>query len=335
MRELLDIHEDLRVESVGPIDLRLPTERYSLTEALPFDQLPGRIAGFDIAIAPLVDKIGNDTRSDIKLKEYAIAGVPWLASPLGPYREHGEEHGGRLVADDDWFDALDELICDGKLRKKLAKKRHEVGARTDARAQHRRSGRTRCWRRSSWRRSGRPPWRAGSAGAWASASGVARLRRNTPCRRPTPPRPSGRSAGHWGDDGAAGPWLAVLADVGAAAGGEDLSYWSAAVGAGVAGAAVDEEAVLEGAAGAVEVAEVVDRRAVGVDPRLSATRIVSRSVSHCLSVSLLREVVADDDRGVLRHVRLRSLVYALVPEFGTDHNSGNSAVDCPTNMVVP
>ena len=66
-------------------------------------------------------KIGNDTRSDIKLKEYAIAGVPWLASPLGPYVGHGEEHGGQLVADDDWFEALDEIISNGKLRKKLAK----------------------------------------------------------------------------------------------------------------------------------------------------------------------------------------------------------------------
>jgi glycosyltransferase involved in cell wall biosynthesis len=121
VRELLDLHEDLRVESVGPIDLRLPRERYSQTDALPFDQLPGRIAGFDLAIAPLIDRIGNDTRSDIKLKEYAIAGVPWLASPLGPYAEHGEEHGGQLVADDEWFEALDDLISDGKLRKKLAK----------------------------------------------------------------------------------------------------------------------------------------------------------------------------------------------------------------------
>ena len=34
----------------------------------------------------------------------------------------------------------------------------------------------------------------------------------------------------------------------------------------LAGAGVDEEAVLEGAAGAVDVAEVVDRRALGVDP---------------------------------------------------------------------
>jgi glycosyltransferase involved in cell wall biosynthesis len=119
--ELLDLHEDLRVESVGPLELKLPSERHSNTRFLPFDRLPGAIAGFDLAIAPLIAKIGNDTRSDIKLKEYAIAGVPWLASPLGPYAGHGEEQGGRLVADDDWLDALDELIADRRARKKLAK----------------------------------------------------------------------------------------------------------------------------------------------------------------------------------------------------------------------
>jgi glycosyltransferase involved in cell wall biosynthesis len=119
--DLLDRHEDLRVETVGPLELRLPTERHRNTRLLPFDRLPQAIAGFDLAIAPLIDKIGNDTRSDIKLKEYAIAGVPWLASPLGAYRGHGEEHGGRLVEDGDWFDALDDLISDRKARKKLAK----------------------------------------------------------------------------------------------------------------------------------------------------------------------------------------------------------------------
>jgi len=122
VEDLLDIHHDLHVESVGPIDLRLPSDCYRSQGVLPFDQLPQAIAGFDVAIAPLIDKPGNDTRSDIKLKEYAIAGVPWLASPYGPYVDYGEEQGGWLVEDDQWFDALNALISDGKTRKKLAKR---------------------------------------------------------------------------------------------------------------------------------------------------------------------------------------------------------------------
>lgn len=120
--DLLEIHPDLRIESVGPIDLRLPADRYHSYGALPFDRLPQAIAGFDVAIAPLIEKPGNATRSDIKLKEYAIAGVPWLASDYGPYAGYGEDRGGRLVDDDGWFDALNALLSDGKAQRKLAKR---------------------------------------------------------------------------------------------------------------------------------------------------------------------------------------------------------------------
>jgi glycosyltransferase involved in cell wall biosynthesis len=122
VEDLLEIHPDLRVESVGPIDLRLPAERYHSYGVLNFDQLPQAIAGFDLAIAPLIDKPGNATRSDIKLKEYAVAGVPWLASDYGPYVDYSEDQGGRLVRDDEWFDALNGLLSDGKAQRKLAKK---------------------------------------------------------------------------------------------------------------------------------------------------------------------------------------------------------------------
>lgn len=122
LEALLDAHHDLYVESVGPIDLRLPSDCYTSHGILPFDQLPQAIAGFDLALAPLIDKRGNDTRSDIKLKEYAIAGVPWLASPYGPYVGYGEDEGGWLVEDDQWADALNALISDGKTRKKLGKR---------------------------------------------------------------------------------------------------------------------------------------------------------------------------------------------------------------------
>ncbi len=122
VEELADLHLDLRIESVGPIDLRLPGDIYRSHGALRFEQLPQAIAGFDIAIAPLIDKLGNATRSDIKLKEYAIAGVPWLASDYGPYVDFSEEQGGRLVQDDGWFDALNALLSDGKARKKLGKR---------------------------------------------------------------------------------------------------------------------------------------------------------------------------------------------------------------------
>lgn len=122
VRDLLEDHPELRMASVGPLDFKLPPERYSRLEPVPYQDLPKLIAGFDIGMAPLVDRFANHSRSDIKLKEYAIAGVPWLASPIGPYEGHGENQGGRLVEDDDWYTEVSKLVADKRARRKLSKK---------------------------------------------------------------------------------------------------------------------------------------------------------------------------------------------------------------------
>lgn len=122
VERLLDQHPELRVESVGPIDLGLPSDCYQRTGPLPFNELPAAIARFDIGIAPIADVPFNRSRSDIKLKEYAIAGVPWLASPIGPYADLGERQGGRLVPDDRWHDELERLVVDARARRKLGKR---------------------------------------------------------------------------------------------------------------------------------------------------------------------------------------------------------------------
>ena len=58
----------------------------------------------------------------MKLKEYAAAGLAWLASPVGPYAGMGEQQGGRLVPDDGWDVALERLVARRPARRKLAKR---------------------------------------------------------------------------------------------------------------------------------------------------------------------------------------------------------------------
>jgi hypothetical protein len=122
VRDLLEDFPELRMASVGPLDFKLPEDRYSRLDPVPYEDLPKLIAGFDIGMAPLIDRFANHSRSDIKLKEYAIAGVPWLASPIGPYEEHGEDQGGRLVDDDQWYMEISRLVVDKKARRKLSKR---------------------------------------------------------------------------------------------------------------------------------------------------------------------------------------------------------------------
>jgi glycosyltransferase involved in cell wall biosynthesis len=119
LRRLLAAHEHVRVECVG-VNLALP-ERYRHDRVVPFRELPGRVGGFDVGIAPLADIPFNWARSDIKVKEYAASGVPWLASPVGPYLGLGEGQGGRLVPDDGWLDALERLVTSRRERQRLAR----------------------------------------------------------------------------------------------------------------------------------------------------------------------------------------------------------------------
>jgi glycosyltransferase involved in cell wall biosynthesis len=120
LTRLIQKHDDVRVECIG-VDLGLP-DRYRHRPWVPFEQLPHAMGSFDIALAPLTDIPVNRARSDIKIKEYAASGVPWLASPVGPYAGLGEDQGGRLVSDDGWFAALDKLVANRRERKRLARK---------------------------------------------------------------------------------------------------------------------------------------------------------------------------------------------------------------------
>lgn len=120
LRRLVAKHDNVRVECIG-VGLSIP-ERYSRTPYVDFEDLPVRIGGFDIGIAPLADIPWNRARSDIKLKEYAASGVPWLASPVGPYLGLGESQGGRLVPDDGWLEALESLVTSPRERKRLGRK---------------------------------------------------------------------------------------------------------------------------------------------------------------------------------------------------------------------
>jgi glycosyltransferase involved in cell wall biosynthesis len=129
LQRLLDTHPEVHVTTIG-VRLELSSDRYENVMRIPLPRLLERVATFAIGIAPLSPAIAmNLARSNVKLKEYAAVGVPWLASPTGPYAALGEREGGRLVADDRWFEALDALVRDERARRRLAKRARRWGAR--------------------------------------------------------------------------------------------------------------------------------------------------------------------------------------------------------------
>lgn len=88
-----------------------------------FDDIPTylRALDFDIGLAPLADVDFNHSKSHLKVLEYAMLGIPTVASDVGPYADF-VEHGvtGFLVRTDaDWADYLHALIENPELRAQM------------------------------------------------------------------------------------------------------------------------------------------------------------------------------------------------------------------------
>ncbi|HMJ01302.1 MAG TPA: hypothetical protein VK506_00075 [Conexibacter sp.] len=124
--QALDAHPQLVVETIG-VSLGLRHERSRHVTHVDFLDLPPKLAEYDIGLAPIADIPFNHARSNIKVKEYAALGRPWLASPVGPYADLGEQQGGRLVPDDGWCEALGRLVEKPRERRKLAKRARKWG----------------------------------------------------------------------------------------------------------------------------------------------------------------------------------------------------------------
>lgn len=121
MQRLLDRHPNVDVVCVG-CGLGLEGDRYHHVKRVEFEELRAYVSSFDIGVAPIADNAFNRSRSNVKVKEYAAMGVPWLASPIGPYADLGTDQGGRLVPDDRWFEEVERLVLDARGRHKLAKR---------------------------------------------------------------------------------------------------------------------------------------------------------------------------------------------------------------------
>lgn len=121
LEHLLARHAHVSIVAIG-LDLGIRSRRYEHIPGMAYAGLPQQLVHFDVGIAPLAETAVEVARSDKKLKEYAALGVPWLASPIGPYAGLGESQGGRLVGDGGWFAALDELVNDADARRVLGQR---------------------------------------------------------------------------------------------------------------------------------------------------------------------------------------------------------------------
>jgi GT2 family glycosyltransferase/glycosyltransferase involved in cell wall biosynthesis len=104
-------------------------DRIEWRDMVPLADLPKEIARFSVNIAPL--EPGNpfcEAKSELKFFEAALAGVPTVASPTGPFARairHGET-GFLAEGDEAWYQALRSLLQDAALRSRVAQAAYHV-----------------------------------------------------------------------------------------------------------------------------------------------------------------------------------------------------------------
>jgi glycosyltransferase involved in cell wall biosynthesis len=110
LQRVIERRPEVRVVTMG-VRLDLDASRYTFHSYIPLHRLGAETRKFDIGIAPLADIPMSYARSDVKVKEYSAAGVPWVASARGSYALLSPRFGGLVVDDDGWEDALVSLVA--------------------------------------------------------------------------------------------------------------------------------------------------------------------------------------------------------------------------------
>lgn len=83
--------------------------------------------GWDIVLAPVIDNSFGNCKSDLKIKEYAAAGVPIVASPIVPYREAAQSNAQVVFAStfDEWYNGIKDLVKHAGKRDEMSRRNRE------------------------------------------------------------------------------------------------------------------------------------------------------------------------------------------------------------------
>lgn len=128
----LRLHPDWRFHVVGTgegVRRRLMLEREPTTTEgwVVLEEYSARLAELDLGIVPLELNRFNDAKSYLKGLQMAAVGVPFVASPTGPYVELARLGAGRLARrSKDWRRELSALMGSIEAREDLAERSYRI-----------------------------------------------------------------------------------------------------------------------------------------------------------------------------------------------------------------
>ncbi|MCL2112342.1 MAG: glycosyltransferase [Streptococcaceae bacterium] len=128
--QVLEKYPNVELHLVGHINLPYELQKFSkqikVNKYVDWRELPRLIGQMDINLAPLVDNVFNQAKSEIKWLEAALVKVPTLASNLGSFNEMIEnDRTGILASTEEWYDKLEMLVQNPEKRRTIAEKAHD------------------------------------------------------------------------------------------------------------------------------------------------------------------------------------------------------------------
>jgi len=124
LSELLADHPEIELHVVGHLTIpeSLPASRVFRHDLMSYDAMLRFLSGMDINLAPLqIDIDFNSCKSELKVFEAALFGIPTVASPTASHAlaiDHGRT--GYLAASkEQWLSALRQLVCDPQVRRRV------------------------------------------------------------------------------------------------------------------------------------------------------------------------------------------------------------------------
>lgn len=123
--KILSENPHIELHLVGHLTIPKELEPYKnqlvFNDYVDWKELPKLIGEMDINLAPLVNSIFNEAKSEIKWLEAALVKVPTIASNIGSFAEmidNGKT--GILANDDEWYQKLDLLVQNSDLRRNIS-----------------------------------------------------------------------------------------------------------------------------------------------------------------------------------------------------------------------
>ena len=116
---LLNKYSNVEIHLAGAKQSWMPQHsRLKFIESVPFDKYTGLLSNFDIGFAPLNDSLFNESKSDLKVLEYSMIGIPIITSNVPSYRNSilHEVTGYLANTQEEWLHYFSTLIENPELR---------------------------------------------------------------------------------------------------------------------------------------------------------------------------------------------------------------------------